>query len=528
MRGSFARHNDLIAFILVCSLLLCALSGCSDGGEVRPVQSSKPEKKTESTVDEAVKEEPSGNHIYLTLRNSGYDMFNPAKGQDHDYRYGPSMIYDHDAGIIHVWLSSPGDGTNEYDHISYKYSKNYGRTWSKEVLALRPSPGSMDTLSVCDPDVFYYDGYYYMGYTSTVNETNKGLCNSVFLARSKEPAGPYEKWSGDGWGNSPVPVLYYDGVSAGWGVGEPAFVVVDDVLYVYATVDSYTADYIRIRTTQVWTVSLGDENWPADLTHRGCAINRTDTPEDSGYVYADCDSADVVYHEDTGRFIALCTNRRFKEDSCLVYFESEDGLLFNRVSELNADVICGCHNCGLSGDGYGHVMDDTKKFLGYGYSGSNSKEWGVWAARIAPYDIYFTEETDRNQDGWENIKRKMKKSGKRDVPTEDKDAKAASADDTEQRSGYSMIMAKDVYDVSMKGIYAVAIRPLFVTPREIGELNGEALSRRGIGFEVEDESICEIRRDDFVIIPKSPGSTNVRIIDNWGNECSVSVNVIGQ
>ena len=104
-----------------------------------------------------------------------------------------------DDGGIDAWFAAPGDGEDEYDWVTYRHSDDGGKTWSDEKVVLSPSPNTPDALSICDPDAFYYDGYYYLGYTSTINKNEKGLCNSVFLARSKEPDGPYEKWNGSGY-----------------------------------------------------------------------------------------------------------------------------------------------------------------------------------------------------------------------------------------------------------------------------------------------------------------------------------------
>ena len=342
-------------------------------------------------------------HVRITLNDEGYDVFAPRNDGKQDYRYSPSIMLDKDGGID-AWFASPGDGHDEYDWITYIHSDDGGATWSDEKVVLAPTPNTADLLSICDPDVFYYDGYYYMGYTSTVDRKEKGLCNSLFLARSQNPDGPYEKWNGSGWGGMPVPIVYFNGIELGWGCGEPAFVVLDDTVYVYSTRDGYSGVPDRVRVTEVRTADLTDPMWPRNLSLKGHAGVRNDLSDDKNYVYDDADSWDVVYLEESHKFVALCTNRRFKQDSCLLYYESDDGISFERVSEINTNVIAGCHNSGMMADGRGHIGKDTPIIIGYAYSGSGNSKWGIWSTRFVSASIDYTDEIDRSEDGKENLK----------------------------------------------------------------------------------------------------------------------------
>ena len=346
-------------------------------------------------------------HIRLQLDDSGSDIFAPSTACLPDYRYGPSFIYNDD-GSIDAWFSAPGDGSREYDWITYRHSDDGGESWSAEHVAISPSPDSPDALSTCDPDVFYYEGYYYLGYTSTINKRAKGLCNSVYLARSENPDGPYEKWNGTGWGGDPVPVIYYDGIDIGWGSGEPSFVVVDDTVYVYNTKDGYSGVPDRVKVTEVRTADITREDWPRRLEFRGYAIIRNDKNTDGTYAYRDSDSWDVAYVEESKKFIAVSTNRRFKNDSCILYFESNDGIHFQRVSELNTNVITRCHNCGIMADGLGHIKKGDPTRLGYAYAGSSGSRWGVWSTRIAPFTLTYTDEPDIEDEGKSNLKQPMR------------------------------------------------------------------------------------------------------------------------
>ena len=403
------------------------LSACSGDEPVAPAEaaqvqeqgdseSSDPADKETPDVDKTEEEDPdkpavpmedgynkelTDKHVRIRLKDAGKDVFSLWGWGVPDYRYGPSIMLDKDGGID-AWFASPGDGKKEYDWITYRHSDDGGNTWGDEKVVLAPTPNTADYKSVCDPDVFFHDGYYYLGYTGTID--TEGLCNNVFIARSKNPDGPYEKWNGKGWGGSPVPIVYYNGVDIGWGVGEPSFVVVGDTLYAYNTLDSFSDIYGWVRSTQVRTADLTDPEWPDKLKFEGTSIYRNDCTDSNDYTYQDSDSWDVAYLEDSHKFIALTTNRRFKEDSCLLYYESYDGISFYRVSELNTNVISGCHNCGLMSDGSGHIKKGDKTLLGYAYSGSGFSRWGAWATRFVPVEIDYTDKVDRKEDGAENLK----------------------------------------------------------------------------------------------------------------------------
>lgn len=418
-----------IGTVIVCLAMTAQMAGCQPVYESQSAESvpmpipeaaedeeadavnedeANPE---ESLSDNTIAEEESepvneyaDKHIRLTVTDEGMDVFTPSTTCLPDYRYGPSMILNED-GSIDAWFSAPGDGSREFDWITYRHSDDDGRTWSAEKAAISPSPASPDALSTCDPDVFYYEGYYYLGYTATINRRAKGLCNSVFLARSIDPAGPYEKWNGNGWGGSPVPIVYYDGVDIGWGCGEPSFVVVDDTIYVYSTKDGYSGVPDRVRVTEVRTADITKEDWPKNLEFRGYAAIRNDTAkESSDYKFRDSDSWDVAYIEESEKFVAVSTNRRFKNNSAILYYESNDGIDFERVSELNTNVIARCHNSAIMADGLGHIKEGDPMMIGYAYAGAAGSRWGVWATRFAPVSLDYTDEIDRSEEEKSNLK----------------------------------------------------------------------------------------------------------------------------
>lgn len=328
-------------------------------------------------------------HFKLLLPDAGRDIYMPRKSQSWGYRYGPSIMVED--GVCHAWFASPGDGY-EADWFTYRRSIDGGDTWTDERVVMTPVPDSMDWFSVCDPAVIKYGEWYYIGYTSTVFANGGGVCNNGFIGRSKSPTGPFERWCGNGWGETrastdgtlhwlgkPAPVIYYDEDWHNWGAGEFSFVIKDETIYIYYTWTSGDRDGNPIYETRVATADITDENWPGAIRQRGVAVQR---PSGSN------DSYDVVYCEDNQKFIALSTDFRFTENSVLAVYESDDGLRFRRVNQIKVNTGWMCHNCGISGDAHHHIRLGDTLLLAYAYG----NKWGCWGTRLHKYSFTLMEE----------------------------------------------------------------------------------------------------------------------------------------
>ena len=252
-----------------------------------------------------------------------------------------------------------------WDKATYQRSTDGGKTWSKEETALLPTQGAQDQLSVCDPGLYKWNGYYYCGYTSTID--TRGTDNDLYIARSTSPTGPWEKWNGTGWGGQPKPIIVYTGDNSKWGIGEPSMVVKDGTLYLYYTYDEGTP------TTRLATVDVNDENWPAHLQKQGTVINKR--------LYTASDHCDVKYCDAIGKFIAVHTSNRMTQNGYINVWISDDGKNFTRLGKLEGTTGVGLHNCGISGDEIGHIDLQKPQFIAYAY-GIDS--WGVWNTHLQP------------------------------------------------------------------------------------------------------------------------------------------------
>ena len=297
----------------------------------------------------------------LTLMDEGVDIYQLPGNGNGGWRYGPSYIYYGD-GRVDAYFASGGD-SGEWDRITHRSSTDDGATWGPEKIVVYPTPGSMDGYSCCDPDVVYFDGYYYLGYTSTLNDG--GYCNNVFVARSKDPDGPFEKWNGSGWGGAPAPIFYFEQSYGYWGIGEPSMVELNGTLYIYYTYATPMKSFIMLATADAT-----NENWPSTLTHHGAVMEKKS------------DSVCVKFVEDWGKFILVTREDVLGNGNCVVVYESADGKSFTLVDAVRENTCPGMFSMGLSSRQNGHIRlseDADRLRLAYAYGDSG---WAAWNTRM--------------------------------------------------------------------------------------------------------------------------------------------------
>ncbi len=352
--------RKFILAILAILLLLTAVA-CGSRSSSDTHNDTSADRVTDSTK-----------HINVSIpKENGVDVYQVHENAPSGYRYGPSIIVNDD-GSIDMWLAGGGSGTEQWDWIVYQHSED-GVEWSEEKCVLQPTPNALDHYSCCDPGVIYLDGYYYLGYTSTLNESQ--CDNNLYVARSKNPDGPFEKWNGKGWGgNDPKPIVFFTEDQAYWGIGEVSFVELDGTLYIY-----YTVSGAKGHTTRVATADATDENWPLTMEYKGIALGAGTN-----------DAIDVKYVDEYGKFVAVASDERLSENSYLVFYESDDGFKFTSTDILKENIYYFAHNPGISGTLNGHITPDMKKYVAYAYG----KGWGIWNTRIQEIEMTLADSTD--------------------------------------------------------------------------------------------------------------------------------------
>lgn len=295
------------------------------------------------------------------ISDDGKILFN---SNGYGYRYGPSIMKNDD-GSMDIWYSSPGNSSSQWDWIIHRHSKD-GINWSNESVVLKPTAGSKDQCSVCDPGLIYFNDYYYLAYTATSYYQGKGSNNSAFVARSKSPGGPFEKWNGESWGGKPEPIIEYEGNPDGWGIGEVSFVIHNDELYVYYTYYDENGGSTRLAKANLqddWPLSLSGDETVCVVTHQ--------------------DSLDVVYMDDMDTFLAFAIYQRMAQNSSLIIYESKDGLDFKEIDKSKDSMEDYSHNVGISKNKSGHSNSEDRNYIGYGYGAS----WGKWSLIVREISV---------------------------------------------------------------------------------------------------------------------------------------------
>jgi hypothetical protein len=243
---------------------------------------------------------------------------------------------------------------------------------------LKPTPGSLDTYSACDPSVVKIDKYYYIGYTSTMNPNASQ--NQLFLARSLIPNGNYEKWNGTNWdSNNPQPIVAYHGPSTLYGIGEPSLVLKDNLIYVYYTNSDDTGSHTDLAIAQL--NSTNQDTWPLSLQYKGHVIKRR--------VNLAEDSTDIKRCPQLQLFIGVTTINRFSSQATVGVYQSLDqyGLEFQSTPYIGQRVQQGAHNIGISGSTSGWIyLENRNNFVSYAYQPDGSG-WGNWPTYLTPVDI---------------------------------------------------------------------------------------------------------------------------------------------
>ena len=360
--------KTVIIFITII-FLLCLCACKKDKEEViepisEPVeQEIIPETKDEEPVEETDEQiEETSEEYTITVLDEGTIIYSP--GSDYGYLYGPSIIKNDD-GSYDAWFSSPGNSGSQWDWISYKHSDD-GIAWSDSEIVLKPTTGSKDQCSVCDPAVIHFGDYYYLGYTATDYYEGKGTYNMAFVARSLYPDGPYEKWNGTGWGGNPEPLIFYDGGKDNWGIGELSFVIYDGDLCIFYS-------YIDIRDSYIGLYKANlSEDWPGTMRSKGPVLYRLDH-----------DSVDIAYDDNLNTFLAFTIYGRLTEGSQLNIYASSNGKWFEEAGSVKENIENFAHNLGVARNNDGHINSDEDILIGYAYG----ENWGRWKTKIQTINI---------------------------------------------------------------------------------------------------------------------------------------------
>ena len=275
-----------------------------------------------------------------------------------NYGYAPSIIYED--GIFHMFFGSNGSETPQghaWDYIRYSTSED-GRIWSTPEIILTVSD-YVNERAACDPSVVHYnagDGdYYYMFYSGNKLDVQ----TVVFVSRSVNIDGPYKKFTErNTWEIdppdpkiiiSPFVSIPDDAPGVWYGAGQQTVIAKDGKLYCWYTDTS--KEYPTYEMNLCYTSTFDPTNW--------------EVPQLTGLL--NVSTVDIKYSSLTNEFIMFGIGGNHQESCFLEKRTSVDGIGWGGYEILATaeDFPDYAHNPGVSGDKYGHLIDNTT-LMAYG------------------------------------------------------------------------------------------------------------------------------------------------------------------
>ncbi len=275
------------------------------------------------------------------------------------YGYGPTIIYDQSDGMFYLCYCSTGgtyNGAGGWDWLRFVTSPD-GKLWSKPKIVVKVTDGTNER-AACDPSLVYYDAgdgpFYYLFYSG--NKEN--VQTVMFVSRSKNIRGPYEKYTQRGvWEvDAPDPKIIIQPKhpmpeGSGWyGAGQQTVLVKNDTMYSWFTDD--TEFYPAHETHIYFSFTTNPTRW--------ANITRTNL---QGVA-----SIDVKYDPARDEFVAFYLLDRHQNNARLARSFSADGITWGKA-EIIADADNfpdWANNPGVSGDARGHLIGDDRTMVVYG------------------------------------------------------------------------------------------------------------------------------------------------------------------
>ena len=324
------------------------------------------------------------------------------------WAYGPSIMNTTSPSgtppryFMYFCMADYHRGGMASDQMGFSWSYD-GVQWSSPQVILHVT--SQKEGGTCDPSIVHFDGsgrvdvdgYYYLFYSGNLHT---GYQTVMFVARSKSPFGPFEKFSGRNnqgqptWGGDdpaviiapiklPVPDNYY-------GAGEQSVLVhtyPDGVMKFLSRYSDDSANTTPIPTNEnrsiYFRTSLNAIDWSAPVRTNVIAT-----------------SVDVKLEESTGLFhMFYIAPLELNVGTFLAHRVSSDGVSWGSEEQLCVPFYAfpSCaHNVGVSGNPNGHLLDTLLvgyggPGFGYGKPGFDNIEqiFTTNGNSSQPWDLYF-------------------------------------------------------------------------------------------------------------------------------------------
>jgi len=282
------------------------------------------------------------------------------------YAYGPSIIRKD--GIYHVFFCSAG-AHPAWDFIRYVHSTD-GKTWSVPTIMLRATGANGFDQAACDPSVVYYQGFYYMFYSSAY-ATAPGLFQTVIqVARSLNIDGPYLTYTQRGtWEDIPTdpqiiikPLVTRNQDPVGYGAAPQTVVVHNGEILLW-----YTDDSLDLNASRIYMLKSTDPvTW---------------TPSPTREISIHASSIDVKFDVTKNHYVMTSLVNPHTSNAYLTRSLSSDGLSWgSSTSIIDAGAFPDyANNVGAAGDEFGNALSSqTLVAFGAPYNLNGFDNWGQW------------------------------------------------------------------------------------------------------------------------------------------------------
>ena len=299
------------------------------------------------------------------------DRLSVGGNTNYEYGYGPSIIKE--AGTYHVFFCSPG-GANSFtspttpqSYIRYTSSTDL-KTWSVPIVKIRYG-GTVSTtkrdLTACDPSVVFYNGFYYMFYSSAYAYGTNLYHSNLQVARSATISGNFLTYTDRGtWEQDPAdPKIIIDAFSKSttrkYGAGQPTAIVKDGKIWLWYTDDT---DATNARATY-FLQSTDPTKWSTTTSsfikeNNGTKLGFPATNELNF-------STEVKYDPDAGHFVMFLIRRAHEKDASFQFRYSSNGVNWDPAINVfpSTDFVPLAASPGVSGDRSGFTIASERPTL---------------------------------------------------------------------------------------------------------------------------------------------------------------------
>jgi hypothetical protein len=287
------------------------------------------------------------------------------------YAYAPAIIVKD--GTYHVFYCSMAVLVPTWDAIRYTTSTD-GKTWSTPQIMLLPSWENGMDLAACDPSLVYYQGFYYLYYSSAMTTAPNVFQTIIRVARSDNIDGPYLTYTQRAtWESTPPdpqiiisPMQIHTTSPPGYGAGQTSVVVQNGKLLMWYTDDSLFVDG-QPNLQTIMLESTDPVTWVPDPSRATDLVNQA--------------SIDVKYDPSHSQFVMVRVENEFQANAYLALAVSSDGMRWSSPQAVipPSEFPLYTHDAGMAGDETGNIASpNTMVGFGAPYGLANANNWGQW------------------------------------------------------------------------------------------------------------------------------------------------------